>query len=124
MKKNEEIRKQIYAKKKVETHHKVEDAIKYLLKHKKSVNFNSVAQISGLSKTTLYNNEDIRTRIMAFREKEALHNSDLKLKIELSDQNKDMVIQSLKRKNKKLEEENRELKKQLEIAYKEYYKQL
>lgn len=42
----------------------------------------------------------------------------------MNDNNKDAIIASLKRKIKKLEEENKELKEQLKINYAEIYKQL
>lgn len=40
----------------------------------------------------------------------------------MNDNNKDAIIANLKRKIKKLEEENKELKEQLKINYAEIYK--
>jgi len=40
------------------------------------------------------------------------------------DNNKDAIIASLKRKIKRLEEENKELREQVKINYAEIYKQL
>ena len=40
----------------------------------------------------------------------------------MNDSNKDAIIASLKRKIKKLEEENSELKKQVKLNYAELYK--
>ncbi len=40
----------------------------------------------------------------------------------MNDNNKEALIESLKRKNKKLEEENKKLRKQLKVAYAEVYK--
>ena len=42
----------------------------------------------------------------------------------MDDNNKDAIITSLKRKIKRLEEENKELKEQVKINYAEVYKQL
>lgn len=46
------------------------------------------------------------------------------VKIEMNENNKDAIIASLKRRVKKLEEENKELKKQLKISYADIYKQI
>ncbi|WP_243175659.1 Miff domain-containing protein [Clostridium gasigenes] len=42
----------------------------------------------------------------------------------MNENNKDAIIASLKRRVKKLEEENKELKKQLKISYADIYKQI
>ncbi|AHL71642.1 transposase [Bacillus pumilus] len=42
----------------------------------------------------------------------------------MTENNKDALIASLKRKNKKLEEENRQLREQLKVAYADVYKNL
>lgn len=42
----------------------------------------------------------------------------------MNENNKDALIASLKRKNKKLEEENRQLREQLKVAYADVYKNL
>lgn len=42
----------------------------------------------------------------------------------MNDNNKDAIIASLKRKIKRLEEENKELREQLKINYADIYKQL
>lgn len=42
----------------------------------------------------------------------------------MNENNKDAIIASLKRKIKKLEEENKELKEQVKINYADIYKQL
>lgn len=42
----------------------------------------------------------------------------------MNENNKDALIESLKRKNQKLEEENKQLREQLKVAYAEVYKKL
>lgn len=42
----------------------------------------------------------------------------------MNENNKDALIQALKRKIKKLESENKELREQLKVAYAEVYKKL
>ena len=46
------------------------------------------------------------------------------IKREMNDINKDAIIASLKRKIKRLEEENKELKEQVKINYADIYKRL
>lgn len=99
------------------THDKVDAAIRALNKAGKPVNFHSVSAESGLSKTTLYNNADIKARILALRGDNTKVNANTKL----SDSGKDAIIESLKRKNQRIMEENKELRKQLELAYENYY---
>lgn len=112
----------IYAKKTANTHKRVDEAITALMKAGKAINFNSVAKISGLSKTTLYNNMDIRNRISSLS-LSAKSESSMQKRM-LSDNNKDSVIDALKRKISTLEAENKALKTQLECAYERYYDKL
>lgn len=42
----------------------------------------------------------------------------------MNESNKDALIASLKRKNQKLEEENKQLRKQLKVAYADVYNKL
>jgi predicted nuclease with TOPRIM domain len=42
----------------------------------------------------------------------------------MNDSNKDAIIESLKRKIKKLEMENKQLREQLKVAYAEVYKKI
>ena len=49
------------------TQEKVDKAIQMLIKAQKAINFNSVANESGITKKTLYDNKDIRERIEILR---------------------------------------------------------
>ena len=77
-----------------------------------------------MSKATLYNNNDIRERIETLRQQQAQVPTPKQVKREMNENNKDALIESLKRKIKKLESENKELKEQLKFAYAEVYKEL
>ena len=101
---------------------KVDKAIQRLIKTKKPINFNSVASESGVTKKTLYDNKDIRERIETLRHQQSQVLTPSQVKREMDDNNKDAVIASLKRKIKRLEEENKELKEQLKVNYAEIYK--
>jgi cell shape-determining protein MreC len=46
------------------------------------------------------------------------------IKREMNKSNKDALIESLERKIKKLEDENKQLRKQLKVAYAEVYKKI
>lgn len=86
--------------------------------------FHSVSLEAGLTKATLYNNADIRERIETLRHQRAQVPIPAQVKIEMSENNKHFIIACLKRKIKKLEEENRHLKKQVKISYGDIYKSI
>ena len=117
----QEMINELAVKKHTNTYNKYQQAIDYLKDHGKAINFNSVSQISGLSKTTLYNNAEIRIEIESYRDNVPTSASKARRKVELSDSNSKAIIDSLKRKIISLQEENKELKRQLEVAYSSYY---
>jgi hypothetical protein len=100
---------------------RVDESIKRLVKAKEGINFNSVATDSGVSKATLYNNSEIRVRIESLRQQQAQVPTPKQIKREMDENNKDAMIASLKRKMKKLEEENKQLREQLKFSYAEVY---
>lgn len=116
--------KELHNKRKAITQEKVDKAIQRLIKSQKAINFNSVASESGVSKKTLYDNKIFRERIETLREQQSHVPTPAQVKREMNDNNKDALIASLKRKIKKLEEENKELREQIKVNYAEIYKQL
>ncbi|MDK0627532.1 DUF6262 family protein [Clostridium perfringens] len=116
--------KELHSKRKAITQEKVDKAIQRLIKAQKSINFNSVASESGITKKTLYDNKKIRERIEILRHQQSQVPTPSQVKREMNENNKDAIIASLKRKIKKLEEENKELKEQVKINYADIYKQL
>lgn len=116
--------KELHKKRRAITEEKVDSAIQRLIKSHSCINFNSVSNESGVTKKTLYSNENIRERIEALRYQQSQVPTPAQIKREMNDNNKDALIASLKRKVKKLEEENKELKQQIKINYAEIYKQL
>lgn len=116
--------KELHNKRKAITQEKVDKAIQRLIKAQKSINFNSVASESRVSKKTLYDNKDIRERIETLRYQQSQVPTPSQVKREMNDNNKDAIIASLKRKIKRLEEENKELREQLKVNYADIYKQL
>lgn len=116
--------KELHIKRKAITQEKVDNAIQRLIKAQKPINFNSVANESGITKKTLYNNKEIKERIETLRHQQSQVPTPSQIKREMNDNNKDAIIASLKRKIKRLEEENKELREQIKINYAEIYKQL
>lgn len=115
---------ELHKQRKANTLGKVDSAIKRLIKAKKSINFNSVANEAGVCKATLYNSQDIRSRIESLRNQQSQVPIPAQVKREMTDNNKDAIIASLKRKIKKLEEELKQLKKQVKINYGDIYKNI
>ena len=116
--------KELHSKRKAITQEKVDKAIQRLIKAQKPINFNSVANESGVTKKTLYDNKYIRERIENLRRQQSQVPTPSQVKREMNDNNKDAIIASLKRKIKRLEEEKKELKEQLKVNYADIYKRL
>ncbi|MGW8957707.1 DUF6262 family protein [Paenibacillus sp. NPDC055715] len=116
--------KQVHEARKTKTIQRVDESIRRLVKAKEGINFNSVATDSGLSKATLYNNPEIRMRIESLRQQQAQVPTPKQIKREMDENNKDAIIASLKRKMKKLEEENKKLREQLKFSYAEVYQKI
>lgn len=116
--------KELHNKRKAITQEKVDKAIQRLIKAQKPINFNSVANESGVTKKTLYDNKYIRERIENLRRQQSQVPTPSQVKREMNDNNKDAIIASLKRKFKRLEEEKKELKEQLKVNYADIYKRL
>ncbi len=73
---------------------------------------------------TLYNNRELRERIESLRQQQAEAPTPKQIKREIDENNKDAVIASLKRKIKRLEEEKKQLREQLKVAYAEVYRKI
>lgn len=105
-----------YAKYKSEiTLEKVDKAIRELSLTEQKINFNSVSQLSGVSKTYLYNNEEIKNRIEELRQKQLSKTMNQRAKYDKTSKSKDIVILAKDKKIKELEQENKRLKEQLEV---------
>lgn len=116
-----EYLKVIHASRKATTSQKVDKAIQRLVR---AINFNSVASEAGVAKATLYNNRELRERIESLRQQQAEAPTPKQIKCEIDEKNKDTVITSLKRKIKRLEEEKKQLREQLKVAYAEVYRKI
>ena len=94
---------------------KVDKAIRELSLGEQTINFNSVSNISGVSKTFLYNNTEIKKRIEELRDKQIERVIKQRLKYDKTDKSKDIIIMAKDKKIKELQEENKKLKEQLEV---------
>lgn len=107
--------------KKQKTKQKVESTIKEMIKHREKINFNSVSAKSGVSKPFLYKYSEIRSRIETLREQEEKLESPNQVKRNMTEHSKDVVIATLRKKVKHLEEENKKLKEQLKVDWAAIY---
>ena len=113
------------------TQHRVEEAIRLLLKEQRVINFKTVAETARVSTAWLYANEDVKTRITHLRKQQ---NPKAQVRIPLQQQasndSKDTVIKALQKRIEALQnrvnkqaDEIKELKGQLEIAHGELQRQ-
>ncbi|MGF6950326.1 putative oxidoreductase [Neobacillus sp. B4I6] len=116
--------KQIHESRKAITMSKVDEAIKRLVRANQGINLNSVASEARVAKATLYNNVTLRERIETLRQQQIKSPSAKQIKYEMNENSKDTIIESLKRKIKRLEHENKDLRNQLKVAYAEVYRKL
>lgn len=103
---------------------KVDKAIRELSLTEQKINFNSVSQLSGVSKTFLYNNKEIKKRIEELRDKQVSKTINQRAKYDKTSKSKDIIIMAKDKKIKDLEEENKKLKEQLEVLRGKLYEKL
>jgi predicted nuclease with TOPRIM domain len=102
----------------------VDRAIKELIKKGLKINFNSVSNAAGVSKSFLYNQYEIKKRIETLRNQQKELPSPKQIKRNTSDNSKDVIITALRERVKRLEEENIKLKKQLEANLGNIYQKM
>ncbi len=103
---------------------KVDKAIRELSLTEQKINFNSVSQLSGVSKTFLYNNQEIKKRIEELRDKQVSKTINQRAKYDKTSKAKDIIIMAKNKKIRELEEENKKLKEQLEVLRGKLYEKL
>jgi hypothetical protein len=114
-----------YAKNKSKvTLEKVDNAIRELSLTEQKINFNSVSQLSGVSKTFLYNNEEIKKRLEELRDKQTSRTMNQRAKYDKTAKTKDIIIMAKDKKIKELEQENKKFKEQLEILRGKLYEKI
>lgn len=114
-----------YAKQKTQfTLEKVDNTIRELSLTEEKINFNSVSQLSGVSKTFLYNNENIKKRIEELRDKQTSKTINQRAKYDKTSKSKDIIIMAKNKKIRELEDENKKLKEQLELLRGKLYENI
>lgn len=111
--------KAIHENRKKETIDKIDKALNYMINTNQIINFSRVAKEAKVGKSTLYTLPNIKEKISYYRDFSIQKNYKTQ---EFS--KKDIKIQSLKRKIKKLEDENKELKLSLKNAYGEFFENI
>lgn len=93
---------------------KVEKAITELQLLGKAINFNSVARQSGVSKSFLYGDEEIKEYIEQLREKSVSQEMNRRAKYDKTAKSQVIIIEAKEKRIAKLEEENKKLKTEVE----------
>ena len=92
---------------------KVDNAIRRLIKNQRNINFNTFSIEANVTKTYLYNNKEIRSRIEKLRDQQGGSVKKITSKTNMTESSKDILIASKNKRLKMLEEENKLLKDQL-----------
>lgn len=102
---------------------RVEQTISKLVVEGKQVNFNIISREADVSKSWLYSKPNIRKRIEDLRGRQ-ISSAKVKKKStkNRSEASKDAIIVAFKERIKELENENQQLKQQLQVLYGEVYK--
>src|SRR5699024_4265314 len=106
---------QLSKEKSEKTRIRVEKTISEMVIKKEKINFNSVSEKANVSKSWLYKKKDIRSRIETLR---GMQISELiPRKQSKSHRTEEVLIKTLKRRIKALEDENKQLKDQVQKLY-------
>lgn len=103
-------------KKRQEAFDKTEEAIKRLIREKRPINFESVAEAAGVTRAWLYKQPELRGRIETLRAQRS-PKKQVPPEIRSSDASKTALIAELRQQNKQLRAQVQELKRELELAY-------
>jgi len=100
------------------TAQRAEAALARLMQEQRPITFTAVAAMAGISTAWLYEHETIKERIMHLR---AERSPKVQVKIppreQASSASKETMIAALRQRIQKLEQENRDLRRQVEVAY-------
>lgn len=97
-----------------EARKKVKEAINLLCKEEKDVNFSSIHKRSGVSRSFLYEDVEIRQLIQEHRSSAIDSDMNRRAKYDKTSRSKDVIIEAKNKRIAKLDEENQRLKVELE----------
>lgn len=98
-------------------------AIEQLTEAGQRVNFNSVSKASGISKSFLYDTEELRKRIEEQRKCEVNNEMNRRARYDKTSRSKDVIIETKEKRIVKLEEENRKLRSEISLLRGMLYEQ-
>lgn len=100
-----------------QTRQRAEEAVSLLLRERRPINFKTVAETAQISTAWLYAHEEIKMRIIHLRTQQTAK-AQVKLppRAQASSASKDAMITALRQRIQKLEKENSDLKRQVEVA--------
>ncbi|MBT9314133.1 DUF6262 family protein [Leptothoe spongobia] len=101
-------------KKRQETFEKVDKAIRKLVKEKKAITFNAVAEAASVSKAWLYKEPDVKERISQLRDQSSVKGKTPRA-VSASEASLRKLTVTLKARIKRLEAENIDLRRQNEV---------
>ena len=104
-----------WGKRKEGARKKVLKAVRELQQDDKPVNFNSVHECSGVSKSFLYDDAESRKVVEECRKLETDRAIIRHIKYDKTSRSKDVIIEAKDKRIAKLEEENRKLRHELEL---------
>lgn len=114
MKRNADGLRRNAQKKRQETFEKVDKAIRQLVKEKRPITFNAVAEASGASKAWMYKEPDVKERIYQLRDQSSVKGKTPRA-VSASEASLRKLTVTLKARIKKLEAENTDLRRQNEV---------
>lgn len=92
---------------------KVKATLEELQKNGEKINFNVVANKSGVSKTFLYANKEIKEKIEILRNNQVNNEINQRSKRDKTSKAKDIIIEVKNRRINQLENENKKLKEEI-----------
>ncbi|MCT7566418.1 DUF6262 family protein [Aliarcobacter butzleri] len=101
-------------KKSEEVYKRVDGALREMALNKEPINFNTVMKKANVSKGFVYQNQEIRERIEKLRDSQK-GIKPKQVKDKMTDNSKDILLAAKTKKIKELEDENKNLKKELEV---------
>lgn len=104
--------------------HRVEEAIRLLIKERRVINFKTVAETAHVSTAWLYANEDIKMRLIHLRSQQ-VPKAQVRIppREQSSTASKDSMIAALRKRVNEQAEKIKELNEKLEVAYGQLQKQ-
>lgn len=105
-----------------ETMQRLEHGLRELVRTGRPITFQTVAAVAGVSTAWLYQHPEVKERIIGLRAQSADHRAPPAVR-RASEASKEAMIAALRQRVRTLEEENRELRKQLEVVYGQLYRQ-